>query len=91
MNFCGAQRHNGIHYVLSGAAGEVRAAKLRGDADAHNIAWSPNHHFLVVEYTPAKTMRITPFGVLKNGQLAAVAVTKPGGPPFPLPLEASLV
>lgn len=82
-------RHNGIHYVLTGAAGEAREEPLGGDPEAHNIAWSPRHHFLIVEYTTDGRMRVTPYGALKDGQLEAVAVTSPGGQPFPLPLEIS--
>ena len=83
-------RHNAIHYVVSGAAGEVRDHPLRGDAEAHNIAWAPRHHFLIVEYTTDGKMQVTPYGALSNGKLEPVPVTKPGGVAFPLPLEISL-
>jgi tartrate-resistant acid phosphatase type 5 len=83
-------RHNGIHYVLTGAAGEAREEPLGGDPAAHNIAWSPQHHFLLVEHTADGKMRVTPYGALKDGQLEPVVVTSPGGQPFPLPLEITL-
>jgi hypothetical protein len=84
-------RHNDIHYVLTGAAGEAREEPLRGDPGAHNIAWSPRHHFLIVEYSADGRMRVTPYGALVNGELSPVPVTGPGGQAFPLPLEISLV
>src|SRR5215510_949204 len=82
--------HNKIHYVLSGAAGDLRPEPLRGDPMAHNIAWAPKHHFLLVEYKGGG-MRVTPYGELQQGVLRPLAeVQKPDGRPFPLPLEISL-
>jgi len=83
--------HNNIHYVLSGAAGELRDGKLKKRKEAHNIAWAAKHHFLLVEYKSGK-MRVTPYGELgQGGQLQPLAgVKKPDGTAFPLPLEISL-
>ena len=82
--------HNKIHYVLTGAAGDLRDDALRGEEKAHNIAWAPEYHFLVVEYKAGK-MRITPYGELRQGELQPLTgVKKPGGQSFPLPLETSL-
>lgn len=83
-------RHNKIHYVLSGAAGDLRAGALRGESAAHNIAWAPKHHFLLVEYRNG-AMHITPYGELQNGQLTPVQVTPMNGSGVASPLKVSLV
>lgn len=80
-------RTNNIHYVLTGGGGEVRTDPLKGNAKAHNIAWSPRPHFVVVEYSAGR-FEVTPYGELNNGgQLQELEVSDPQGHGFPLPLR----
>jgi hypothetical protein len=81
---------NGIHYVLSGSAGDLRNGRLRGESRAHNIAWAPKHQFLLVEYRDSK-MYITPYGELNGGALQPLTGVKdPAGHDFRLPIVVSL-
>lgn len=81
---------NKIYYVLTGAAGELRDGKLKGQEEAHNIAWLPKHHFLLVEYKSGK-MHITPYGE-KNGEAVVLAedIRRPNKEKFPIPLTIEL-
>ena len=81
---------NGIYYVLSGSGGDLRDGRLRGESQAHNIAWAPKHQFLLVEYKDSK-MNITPYGELNGGELQPLTGVKdPAGHDFRLPITASL-
>lgn len=83
-------KQNNIHYVLTGSAGDLRPDKLFGAAESHNIAWAPEHHFMLVEYKGGK-MSVTPYGELKHGKLEPLTIVKDRqGNPFPLPLVVPL-
>lgn len=83
-------KNNNIHYVLTGSAGDLRPARLFGNVKAHNIAWAPVHHLILVEYKGGK-MHVTPYGELKDGKLQPLkTVTDPQGNLFPFPLVVSL-
>jgi hypothetical protein len=82
-------KRNGVNYVLTGGAGEVRTGKLSGDAQADNVAWSATPHFLLCEYKAGK-MHVTPYGELKNGQLQPLKnVVDPKGKKVAFPLTIS--
>jgi tartrate-resistant acid phosphatase type 5 len=50
----------GIHFIISGAGGELRTGDVRKKMRHSNIvAWAQENHFLVVEIE-GKTMRVTP-------------------------------
>ncbi len=50
----------GIHFIISGAGGELRTGDVRKKMRRSNIlAWAQENHFLVVEIE-GKTMRVTP-------------------------------
>jgi hypothetical protein len=54
------QQTGGIHFIVSGAGGELRAGDVRTKMKRANIlAWAPENHFLVVEIEN-KTMQVTP-------------------------------
>lgn len=83
-------KKNNIYYVVTGSAGDLRPDNLFGAAEAHNIAWAPSHHFMLVEYVGGK-MHITPYGELSNGKLQALTNVKDSqGNPTQLPLVISL-
>jgi tartrate-resistant acid phosphatase type 5 len=78
-------RTNGIHYVITGGAGEVRTKGLNGNEDAHNIAWSPAPHLVLCEYNAGR-FELMPYGELKNGKLQPLSdVVDPNGDAFQLP------
>ena len=78
-------RSNGIHYVLTGGAGEVRTKELDGKPASKNIAWSPKPHFVLCEYRAGR-LTVTPYGELHDGELKPLSdVVNPQGQPFNLP------
>lgn len=81
----------GVRYVLTGGAGEVRTGKLSDGAQADNVAWSATPHFLLCEYTGG-SLHVTPYGELKDGAPAPLKNVKdPQGktvkPPFVVKLS----
>ena len=76
---------NGVSYVLTGGAGEVRTEPISGDVKKDGVAWSPKPHFVLCEYKAGK-VTVTPYGELAGGKLKPLAgVTDPQGKPFKLP------
>jgi hypothetical protein len=77
---------NGVNYVLTGGAGEVRPDQLtNADAKTDGVAWSPRPHFILCEYKAGK-LTVTPYGELAGGKLKPLAGVKgPQGKPFKLP------
>ncbi len=81
---------NEIHYVLTGSGGDLRPEELFGEEVSGNIAWAPEHQFILVEYKQGK-MNVTAYGGLKDGELAPLSSAKtPQGHPFGFPLEVKL-
>lgn len=91
LAFCGhdhnyqVSRNNGIHYVLTGGAGEGHTRELKGKPEAKNMAWSPKPHFVLCEYRAGR-LTVTPYGELQAGELRPLSdVVDPQGQPFNLP------
>ena len=81
---------NGVNYVLSGGAGEVRTGALSSGAKKDNVAWSATPHFLLCEYKGGE-LRVTPYGELQQGQLRPLTdVVDPKGNGVALPLVIRL-
>lgn len=74
-----AETH-GIHFIISGAGGELRTGDIRKKMRHSNIvAWAQENHFLVVEIE-GKTMRVTPLS------FEPMHVVSSDGTPFPMPV-----
>jgi predicted MPP superfamily phosphohydrolase len=74
----------GIHFVVSGAGGQLRTGDIRRKMPSANIAaFAPQNHFLVVEIED-KTMRITPLG------FEPVQVRDANGHDVPIPITVTL-
>jgi tartrate-resistant acid phosphatase type 5 len=87
---CQISENNGIYYVVTGSAGDLRGGNLFGNTDAHNVAWAPAHHFTLVQYREGR-MEITPYGELEDGKLRPLNNMKDSsGKPYVLPLKISL-
>ena len=72
---------NGIHYVVSGAAGKLRPEPPRGFEPAGTRAWAAASHFLLVRADDAAG-RIHPVAdVDDDGALEPIELVDPGGPP----------
>ena len=70
----------GIHFIISGAGGELRTGDVRKKMKHSNIlAWAQENHFLVVEIED-KTMRVTPLS------FEPMHIVKSDGSPVPLPI-----
>jgi hypothetical protein len=80
------RRSNGVSYVLTGGAGEVRTGPLTNDeAKTDGVAWSPKPHFVLCEYKAGK-LSVTPYGELAGGKLKPLAgVLDPQGKSYKLP------
>ncbi len=71
---------SGIHFIISGAGGELRTGDVRKKMKHSNIlGWAQQNHFLVVEID-GKTMRVTPLS------FEPMNVVSSDGSPVSLPI-----
>jgi hypothetical protein len=71
---------SGIHFIISGAGGELRTGDVRKKMKHSNIlGWAQENHFLVVEIE-GKTMRVTPLS------FEPMNVVSSDGSPVSLPI-----
>jgi hypothetical protein len=78
------QETHGIHFIVSGAGGELRTGDIRKKMKHSNIlAWAEENHFLVVEIE-GKTMRVTPMS------FEPMRVVSSDGSPVSLPITITL-
>jgi tartrate-resistant acid phosphatase type 5 len=77
---------DGIHYVVSGAAGKLRPEKPTGFADASTVAWAVEGHLLVVRIDGDRA-EVTPLGPLADdGSLQAIEILGPEDEPVATPI-----
>jgi tartrate-resistant acid phosphatase type 5 len=75
---------HGIHFIVSGAGGELRTGDIRKKMKHSNIlAWAQENHFLVVEIE-GKSMRVTPMS------FEPIRVVASDGSPVALPITITL-
>jgi hypothetical protein len=71
---------SGIHFIISGAGGELRTGDVRKKMKHSNIlGWAQENHFLVVEID-GETMRVTPLS------FEPMHVVSSDGSPVSLPI-----
>ena len=71
---------SGIHFIVSGAGGELRTGDVRKKMRRSNIlAWAQENHFLVVEIE-GKTMQVTPLS------FEPMSVVSSDGSAVPMPI-----
>jgi tartrate-resistant acid phosphatase type 5 len=77
---------NGVHYVVSGAAGKLRTEPPTEFGPAHTRSWAATGHFLVVEVDRA-AVHVHPVSDLgADGDLELVERTDPAGTPVSGPI-----
>lgn len=79
-------RYNGIHYLISGAAGRLREDPPRDFARAHTVAWATEGHLLLVQLD-ADEMRIRPVGEASDAGLRDIRLQRPEGGTYPTPIR----
>ncbi|HEV2762169.1 MAG TPA: metallophosphoesterase, partial [Pyrinomonadaceae bacterium] len=72
-------RHNGIDYIVTGAAGKLRQGQPDKFQDAHTVSWAAEYHFLLVTIDGKRaTLRF--IGALgPDGKLADIKRRTPDG------------
>ena len=77
---------DGIHYVISGAAGKLRPEPPTDFETAGTRAWAAAGHFLIVE-ADEERIRVHPVGdVGEDGSLEAIELRDPEGGVVETPL-----
>ena len=78
---------DGIHYLVSGAAGKLRPEPPRGFAEAGTRAWSASGHFLLA-HADERRIVVRPLGdVSDDGTLEPIELLDPQGRPVEPVLE----
>jgi tartrate-resistant acid phosphatase type 5 len=72
---------DGIHYVVSGAAGKLRPEAPRGFAAAGTCAWAAAGHFLLGSADDQRLVVRAVAGVREDGSLELIEATDPEGRP----------
>jgi tartrate-resistant acid phosphatase type 5 len=72
---------DGIHYVVSGAAGKLRAEAPRGFTTAGTCAWAAAGHFLLGSADDRRLVVRPVAGVREDGSLELIEVIDPEGRP----------
>jgi tartrate-resistant acid phosphatase type 5 len=78
---------NGIHYVVSGAAGKLRTETPRQFEQAGTRAWAAAGHFLLADVDEARVVLRPVAGVGDDGSPEAIELVDPGGRPAEPMLE----
>ena len=78
-------RHGGIHYVISGAAGQLRAAPPTRFHEARTVAWAAEGHFLVVSLDRDRAV-VHVLTADADGRTAPLVARTPDGVPFHTPI-----
>jgi predicted phosphodiesterase len=80
---------DGIHYVVSGAAGKLRGEAPDDFGGARTRAWAPEPHFLLV-HADEKRIVVDPVGSVDgDGSLRPIELRAPDGKRVERPLEVS--
>jgi tartrate-resistant acid phosphatase type 5 len=79
-------RHNDVHYVVSGAAGKLRADPPTGFADARTVAWAAAGHFLVVSLDEQQAV-VHVLTADDSGPARPLIAQTPDGRPFATPIR----
>jgi hypothetical protein len=69
----------GITYIVSGAAGKLRAEPPQKFTDARTLGWAAEPHLLLVELTSARATLWPVRSVAEDGSLTCIAVVAPDG------------
>ena len=78
-------RHNGLHYIVSGAAGQLRAEPPTRFSDARTVAWKAEAHFLVVSLDHERAV-VHVMTANADGALAPMVAQTPEGAAFETPI-----
>lgn len=79
--------HHGVHYVVSGAGGKLRADPPERFDDAHTVAWAAAGHVLLVRIEGERCSIRAISGLGEDGTLQDIAAQRPDGSPFRFPIE----
>ena len=79
-------RHNGVHYVLSGAGGKLRPDPPTRFEPAHTVAWSVEGHFLIVQLDGTRA-RVHALSAGPGGELRPIGLQAVDGARVSLPLH----
>jgi tartrate-resistant acid phosphatase type 5 len=80
-------RVNGIDYVVSGAAGKLRAEPPAGFEEAGTRAWAATGHFLLVDLDEERAVVHPVAGVAGDGSLEEIELRRPDGGRLEAPIE----
>ena len=78
-------RHNNVHYVVSGAAGQLRRDRPTRFSDARTVAWKAEAHFLVVSLDEDRAV-VHVLTSDADGALAPMVAETPDGAAFQTPI-----
>ncbi len=78
---------DGIHYVVSGAAGKLRPEPPQGFAEAGTRAWSASGHFLLARADEERIVLQPLAGVRDDGTLEPIEPVDPSGRPVDAAFE----
>ena len=67
---------NGIHYLVTGGAGQLRTATPNKFTEAQTVSWAATYHFLLVT-VEGKHMTVKAIGQLSDGKLVEIARLSP--------------
>ena len=78
-------QHNNVHYIVSGAAGQLRPDRPTRFSDARTLAWKAEAHFLVVRLDEKRaTVHVLTSDA--DGALAPLIAETPDGAAFQTPI-----
>jgi tartrate-resistant acid phosphatase type 5 len=78
-------RHHDIHYIVSGAGGQLRRDAPTNFHEARTVAWAAQGHFLVVALD-ADRATVHVLEVDAHGRTAPLIASTPDGQPFRTPI-----
>ena len=78
---------DGIHYLISGAAGKLRTEPPTDFASAGTRAWAASAHFLLIELDQTQAVVHPVADVNSDGSLKLVEMREPNGRRVRGPLE----
>ena len=79
-------RHNDVHYIVSGAGGQLRPERPSHFDDAHTAAWAAVGHFLIVSIDGDQAT-VTVLTAGDDGVPHPVTAETPDGEPFRTPIR----
>ncbi|HEX6153731.1 MAG TPA: hypothetical protein VFZ19_09445, partial [Solirubrobacterales bacterium] len=78
---------NGIHYVVSGAAGKLRTEPPTEFEQAGTRAWAAEGHILLVDLDDERALVHPVAGVAADGSLEEIELRTPDGETISAPIE----